>query len=221
MNIERINTVLNRAIISLQEGEVESMIEGAYMPPPPSKFGFDKKPKQKGGLIGREWDAIDMRSAIKKKIVAIQDGKVFIQRSNRTSGYAIVDLKDIEKEIAFDTKEYASYVKNIPIRKKEAEKEAQEKAAKVSLDGFENTLSHRMRGRAVKALTTKGRWFQGEPYQCIRDFIREKIKEGWHVEGHGPKRELTSPKGRFFIQKDITKLGMDYAKYLDDIKYKG
>jgi len=46
MDIERINSVLVRAITGIQEAEIESISEAAYKPKSPAAFGF--KPKSKG-----------------------------------------------------------------------------------------------------------------------------------------------------------------------------
>ena len=115
----------------------------------------------------------------------------------------------IEKEIAWDAKALASDAaareKNAEVKKAEDEEEA----ARVSLDGFEKTLSPMARGRAVKALSVTVK-HQGMPISK-RDLIRKFVVDGARVTEQG---RLEKPDGSFLDSRDLTKIGIDYAKYL-------
>lgn len=90
--------------------------------------------------------------------------------------------------------------------------DADAQAKKSSLDGFEQTLSPMMRGKAIAALTTKGITSNGTFYHCIRDLVRQRVAKGYTVTPRG----LAAPDGSFLDEKQITKLGMAYAAYLID-----
>lgn len=81
MDIAQVNAVLERAIVSFQESEIEAMSEAAYKPKSPAAFGF--KPKSKGkkcshrnkkGDFDSYNDCVDHMSKCKKMKAADAEG---------------------------------------------------------------------------------------------------------------------------------------------------
>lgn len=189
---------------------------GGYRVPSPGELSRRAGGASKsGGLVGRSWDSMEG----KKKVVAVKEmgGKqvVLVQTGDRKTGYGIIPVSELEKEIQWDDKMLKSKLK---MQDKARKIDAAEKAAKEaaeSLDGFEQTLSPAMRGRAIKALTKKGIRHDGDFYKSIRDLIRDLVRQGYKIRGSGRDREFSRGHGLGFLdQKAITKIGMDYAEYL-------
>lgn len=164
--------------------------------------------------VGREWDSIQGR----RKVVAVQSmgGRevALVQTGDRRVGHEIIALDSLEKEIDFETRQYQSKQKGRAKAQAHQAAQAQAHHAATSLDGFEDTLTPKMRGVAVRALTKKGITSDGVFYKSIRDLIRARVKDGWKVKGSGPSRRFTGPDGAYLVQKNLTKIGMDYAAYL-------
>ena len=164
-------------------------------------------------VVGREWDSAQGR----RKVLAVQSlgGRevAVVQTGDQRIGHLIIPVADLEKEIDFETRQYQSKQKNQATVKAHQAAQAQAHHTATSLDGFEDTLTPKKRGVAVRALTKKGITSEGQLYRSIRDLVRARVKDGWMVKGSGPSRRFTGPDGAFLIQKDITKIGMDYAAY--------
>lgn len=199
MDFAKINHCFTTAISNLAEQEIE--------------FANNVLSENKT-IVGRTWDSTEGI----KKIVAVKEfrGKeaVLVQTGDNQRKLDIIPVSEIESEIAFDTKRLKSNQRFAQQQQAIKDQEEKEHAEKTSLDGFEKTLSPKMQARAIKALTTRGIKSDGIFYKSIRDMIRAKVKSGYKVKGIKSEREFTSPRGGYFLQKDITKLGMDYAEYL-------
>lgn len=170
--------------------------------------------REASGPVGREWDSVQGR----RKVIAVQSmgGRevALVQTGDRRIGHEIIALDSLEKEIDFETRQYQSKQKGQAQAKAHQAAQVQAQHAASSLDGFEDTLTPKMRGVAVRALTTKGITSSGKFYKSVRDLIRARVSEGWKVKGSGASRRFTGPEGQYLIQKDILKIGMDYAAYL-------
>lgn len=165
-------------------------------------------------VVGREWDSIQGR----RKVIAVRSmaghDMAIVQTGDGRVGHDLIPVDSLEKEIAFEIKQYQSKQKMTIAAKAQADAQAKAHHTITSLDGFEDTLTPKMRGVAVRALTKKGISSEGVYYKSIRDLIRDHVKRGWTVKGTGSSRRFTGPRKGFLSQKDLTKVGMDYAAYL-------
>lgn len=88
-------------------------------------------------------------------------------------------------------------------------KRAEAEAARVSLDGYEDTLTPMQRGRAVKSLLRQVR--NGGRIISRRDLVRELVREGWRPGARG----LEAPGGDTWIEAAaLTSYGLEYAAHL-------
>lgn len=166
---------------------------------------FDEK-----SVVGLEWECA--RGSVRRVIDVIPfrgEWRVVVVTDNASTG-ELIPLAELEAEIARDTANRDFHYRQEQQRASEEKALAEE----ASLDGFEDTLTPRMRAKAVQALTERGVNSDGVYYRSLRDLIRSRVTDGWRVMGFGPARRLESQEGAFLIQKDITKLGMDYAEFL-------
>lgn len=86
---------------------------------------------------------------------------------------------------------------------------AEAEAVRVSLDGYEDTLTPLQRGRAVKSLLRHVR--SGGRVISRRDLVRELVRDGWRPVARG----LEAPSGDTWIDAEaLTSYGMGYAAYL-------
>lgn len=91
----------------------------------------------------------------------------------------------------------------------EAEEAEEAEAARVSLDGYEDTLSPLKRGRAVKSLLRNVR--NGGRIISRRELVRELVRYGWRPGARG----LEAPDGDTWIEVDaLTSYGLEYAAHL-------
>jgi hypothetical protein len=200
------------ALSSLEQSEVPRVLA-----PRPKKGSTVKLATNPGPqFVGRSW----LSSGGKRTVIAEQQRGDVLYLGVYTGddppsgvvpmGTVIIPAAELEAEIARDAKGVEFAVR----RATHLAAEAQQERERTALDGFEDTLSPRMRAVAVRALTEKGVNADGVFYKNLRDLIRAKISAGYAVAGEGAGRRLQAPNGAFLGQQTITKLGMDYAAYL-------
>jgi hypothetical protein len=128
----------------------------------------------------------------------------------------IIKVADLDKEIAWDAKALASYLRMHAKSNAAADAAAAEQASWDDIKGFETKIrTARGRARALTVLN-KGRMVKRE-FAPLKKHIERLVAAGAEVTEHpGSKfpRRLTLPSGSFFAQKDLTKIGLDYAEYL-------
>lgn len=159
--------------------------------------------------VGRKWMSPQGERAVVDQGMRGSVEYVAITTADSTMA-ALLPLKELEGEIRRDESNVAFRA----VTAKRKQEEVEQLADLESLDGFEETLTPAARARAVKALTHKAIQHSGVFYKSSRDLIRALVAAGYEVAGKGSDRRLVSPDGSFFIQKDITKFGMDYAEFL-------
>lgn len=107
---------------------------------------------------------------------------------------------------------------NIEFRKKEAEKNKLKQAEigrARNLYGFLDSYSKLQRGKIEAALLDKQAGYSGKFWRNRRDAIHYMINiEKRTINYSKTGRRLETPEGYFYDEKDLTKLGMDYAEYL-------
>ncbi len=171
--------------------------------------------------IGRSWtdgrgrprvvqDKQKMRDGSERYLVGTgYDGKPAEQDRSPD----LVRPEDIANLIAQENRMWEA---NRASQEREAARDLEQRnkeAERISLDGFETLLSPMARGKAVSALT-KSVNRNGRPIP-IRDLIRQLVGEGWRVEtSRHSGRILSAPDDRFLSEKQLTKIGLDYADYL-------
>lgn len=170
--------------------------------------------------IGREWKNRngDTRRIVGK--ITLRDTKYYLVGTgykdsdpSTDKNPELVKVDEIENIIKQEENAWAS---NKVFREAQKEKEAERlikyKEA-TNLDGFENILTPAMRGKAISALT-KSVSRNGKPV-VIRDLIRNLVQQQWKIETL-PKygRVISNSDGHFLTERQLTKLGLDYAQYL-------
>ena len=165
--------------------------------------------------IGFFWESRDGTRVIEQRQLHPTSGKeVFLVSTNGNQKFmAIIPVDQLEKEVSFDTRSLASQKKTLEKQKAEEEAEAAKKAERDDLDGFEKGMSPLAKKRALDALS-KSIVFNGK-LSTRRDYIRQRVAQGWGVVVH-PKhgRMFQGPEGNLLLEKDLTKIGLDYADFL-------
>jgi hypothetical protein len=89
---------------------------------------------------------------------------------------------------------------------------------KADFQGFEDGKTPMQVGRLVSSLSDKQVNWNGI-VSSRRDAIKRLVAEGRIVEvGPSGKRRLISAEGFFFGEDQVSKLGMDYAEYLIQLR---
>lgn len=105
--------------------------------------------------------------------------------------------------------EWALMRRQAAARLRMAEEAEAAEEARVSLDGYEDTLPPLKRGRAVKSLLRNVR--NGGRIISRRELVRELVREGWRPGARG----LEAPDGDTWIEVDaLTSYGLEYAAHL-------
>jgi len=175
----------------------------------------EKAPKEKkdSGVVGRTWESKEgPREVIGVRNIGGKEMALVSRPGLR--GADIISLKDLDNEIAFDEKNHAQHKKmkgEIEARKK---KEQAEKEARQDFQGYEHTLTPRMRARMLRALSQT--WMHEGTVKTKKQTIQDLVNRGYRVTEHKTRgRLLEDPKtGSHLTQKQVTKLGLDYANHL-------
>lgn len=165
--------------------------------------------------VGFSWEA-PARSGIgggsgttTKTITEIRGNRAMVQ-SKDESFPKIVNITQLEQDIDFDRRSLESKARQV--EKQRVDDEA--KAAPLKrLTPFLETLTPMEAGRADKVLQSpaKVRGDVDDRFKHIERFV----DDGWSIEDHKVLgRMLVSPTGTFLVEKDLTKIGLDYAKFL-------
>jgi len=159
-------------------------------------------------VVGKTWDSKGGKRTIVKKAEGRPEGWLEISTEGQKHRN-FIHVSDVESEITFDTKNFKSYQKALKESTETKAKEDKVKAEREDLDGFDSGMKAMGRGRAIKTLSAnvkhKGRVISR------RNLIRELVKEGRTINNKG---QLIKADGSFLDARDLTKTGIDYAKYL-------
>ena len=121
-------------------------------------------------------------------------------------GLQLIPVSDLEAEITRDERNYQS---RLAAQEQVSSREQQEKEA-ARWKGFTDDMTPRGKARADKVLSKQVS--VQKKFARRGDHITRLVEEGWTVQG----RTLVSPTGSFFVEKDLTKIGIDFAAYLQD-----
>lgn len=162
------------------------------------------------GYIGRKWNSqFGVREIVKEAGDRANDHVYGVM----TAGSGLMELikaKDIAAQIVFDEKNYASRAH----ARQTQEQEHQAQIVQESWYGFTDSLSPLARKRAIDALNKQ--------VSIRRQFGRRGellatlVAEGWTVivRPGGSRRLVDAEQRSYFEEKDLTKLGLDFAEYL-------
>lgn len=156
--------------------------------------------------IGRTWNS-DQGTRTIVGLSSIGGKEKYSVQTKGQSFPILIPIDELESWISIDERKYKSHLE----MQKRAQETKQKETEERSLDGFEDTLTPTKRGVAIKALTTKGISSDGVFFKNIRDLICSRVKAGARVN---EKRRLENPNGTFNDEKQLTKLGIDYAEWL-------
>ncbi len=180
---------------------------------PKSEDNFDTMPEKKDENVGRTWESEKgQRTVVAVKTVGGKE--VAMVSRPGLSGFEMIALQDLDKEIAFEQKQAASSKKMKEIATAAKVKEQEAQADLENFQGYEDTLSAKMRARMFAALNKIG-LFDGER-KTQKQAIQDLIAQGYLVkESKTFGRILENPQtGSFYAQKDLSKFGIDYAEHL-------
>ena len=169
--------------------------------------------------IGREWDTQKGR----RQIVGTFGDDMYEAKNMSTGGILRIFKAKLEEQIAADqfamTPEYAQQKKaEKAARDAQAARDAEDAAKGAALDAeiakwtSDAGMSAMLAGRARAALT-KNRNADGR-ISTVGEIIREKVAAGAIVSEVRGEARLTAPSGSFLGEAQITKMGMDYARWL-------
>lgn len=164
--------------------------------------------------VGTEWDSAQG----KRRIVKIDDarGIAFIQTGD--SRFAqLLPLAEVPDEMTFDAKDLASRQKHEKAEREREEKEAAEKGERENTYGFAEQFGAMRRQKVLDALL-KQRSYNGK-FMTLKEKIESMYREGYEVKPHTKFKQIAQlgdEYGRFLTQRDLTKTGLDYLRYLND-----
>lgn len=168
--------------------------------------------------IGRKWKD---RYGDEIEVEFVKDGKYYTLKNGRSSGGEIIPIDQLERTIKVDTSWYNHKLKT---DKDIADQEAAELASKQAKDKEYSNIKGSSKldtGRKIKALDKKLRLSSGE-ILTVKQIIDREIENGAKVEVHNfwnnklgksvPEEVLMSTDGTYRDQKNIGKIGLEYAK---------
>ena len=149
-----------------------------------------------------------------EKIEFEYDGRYWYSTNGSRSCYSVVKQElDSYKETHA---EEVDWRKRIDEKNKlEEERLAKEKADRYNDLGFTEGMPRIKRERIIEALNVRKNWSPSKLNMTRKDFIVESVNNGWSVlyDKNGERR-LQGMERSFYDEKDITKIGMDFAEYL-------
>jgi hypothetical protein len=159
--------------------------------------------------VGRKWESPEGI----KELVGVHPSGAYLVKVGDQPFPQLIKPDALASEIAFDEKAAASRRRG---RQEFEEQRAQEEQQRITEDftyGFAEQFPPTKRRRVIDTLNKQIR-SSGE-YVSRKELIVRKVGDGWRVES----RQLVSPNGNsFFFEKDLTKIGLDFARYLIEQK---
>lgn len=122
----------------------------------------------------------------------------------------LIKARDIAAQIVFDEKNYASRTQ----AKQKQEQEHQAQTAQESWFGFTDCFAPLPRKRAIDALN-KQVSVRGQ-FGRRGDMLAALVAEGFSVVDRpgGSRRLVDAEQRSYFEEKDLTKIGLDFAEFL-------
>lgn len=120
--------------------------------------------------------------------------------------------EDIQSEIDYDMKQLEHHKRREIEHALAAVKEEARRKEWEDDNGFTDGMSALQKGKILKVLNKKV-MADGEA-TTIKALIRRLVAEGRFIGEHAGKRTLENAEGCFRDEKQLTKIGMDFAEYL-------
>ena len=176
--------------------------------PGSGNFGHAGIPGQVGGSdslsVGDKW----MSPLGEKEIIRHEGDKYFVSTAG-SNNLQIVNENELSQDKKRDGANLQS--RNAADAKNRAEVELEN--IRQDTKGFYDTLSPATAGKA-KAVLNQNRVFNGKLTR-IKDFVEETVISGGYVNtSSGGERRLNTSHGTFYSEKQLPKLSIDYAEFL-------
>jgi len=170
--------------------------------------------------IGRKWMN---RYGQEIEIESLKDGKYYTLVNGKAIGGEIIPSDQLERTIKVDT---SWYNKKLETDKELADQKAADLATKLAKDTEYSGIKGSSKldtGRKIKALDKKLRLYSGE-ILTVKQIIDREIQNGAKLEVHNfwndrlgksvPETVLMSLDDTYFSEKNIGKIGLEYARQL-------
>ena len=161
-----------------------------------------------------EWIGVSWESERgPRKIVSKQDRPdgstiYFIQTGDNTRNLQILPARELARERQIDE----SYVAARASAKAAVREAEAKEAAADAVDGFDDGMTP-MQSRKTRDALNKQVRVQRQ-FGSRKDHVRRLVADGFRTETTPSGRRLVHPDGRFFLESDLTKVGLDFADYL-------
>ena len=171
---------------------------------------IDNIPDKRDPRIGETWES-------DKGIMTIEyeyDGNYWY--SNNGGKSCDGTSKDtIDLIIQRDIKNKESRKRANELHRIEEQRIAKEKADRYEDFGFTEGMPAIKRERIIEALNVRKNWSLTQMNMTRKDFIAKSVKDGWSVlyDKNGNRR-FEGLAGSYYTEKDLTKIGMDFAEYM-------
>ena len=157
--------------------------------------------------IGKKWAS---KRGTREVVGVSPDGRLLV-KTDGSRFNELIEPNDLELTIQIDE----SRAESIQEFQKKSKQEKEQKEIEQDVFGFGEELAPYQKAKVVKTLN-QIKTLSGKA-QKLKDHIKERINQGWVVryyEGSKYPNRFESPDGNFFTDKDVTKTGMDLARYL-------
>jgi len=164
--------------------------------------------------VGDSW-VYKENPVVKKTIVGIEQRNGQDIYLVQVDGERSADLLSAEMVMKMREVDAANLITRRETNKKEQMqmmRQLEQERERNDVDGFDAGMSALQRGKVLSALNTKV-MYHNIPISR-RDLIRKKVKDGAYIDSVANKPVLMMPDDTFLPQAALTKIGMDYARYL-------
>lgn len=151
----------------------------------------------------REWQSPEGL----RRAEVVGDGRIAIRTDGQPFAQ-ILPASQLDAEIRRDEANY----KSRRAARERAEEETRVEAAEHDLHGFTDGLPQ-VKAAKIAATLYKQQGFSGKVMRRHK-FIEQAVADGAVVEGHRTGRRFVMAGGSFYTERDVTKIGLDYAEYL-------
>jgi hypothetical protein len=174
-------------------------------------MAYDYDRRASGYGVGFAWQSLNGPREIVGEQVHPRTGEpIFLVSTNGSRMHEMIPKDKIEREVKLDTNHYES-------RNKTRQVEQDQEDAKAKSDswfGFTDKMNPIAKRRAIDTLGKMVSW--NRQFGRRGDFIRDRVKRGWRAVKDPTHGEiLQAPDEAFLLGRDVTKIGLEFAKYLE------
>jgi hypothetical protein len=158
--------------------------------------------------VGRSWASPVGRRWVDSQVQTPRGTFLLVKEEGRGSAI-LLEPGELEGEIARD-------IANLAFRSRERVEKLQQQEEEAYRDrhllAFGERFTPIAAGKAISTLRRPAKFVDSS--RTRQEFLEASVQQGWKVEQQRGKRVFVSPTGRYFLESDLTKTGMDYAEYL-------